>query len=351
MGQTNFFKIFTIIAFLAFASVSCWATAESLHLLLSSIPLVWCWVVTVGFFVIASFGTKMIVDSLNQDVYMEKRGIRLVGGILITIAFWLFCSMPTNTHTFFFRNVINDKVNYDISLTQNYLNQIKSNEINETKIKSKSLELRNKVETKLGELKAEIENEANPGIGPKSRQIMKDFAELLGVAKIEPLSSKGTSIQDRERLYNAYRNKIFILLDNRLLILVKEMTPSNKIYMEQAENAYKNLDLVKKYVEDGTLDLNDADDIKSICDKLNAGYAVIKSYPQFVDFKNSSDEATYKGLNPVTKVKRMTSVIDVWKDFLKGEYAGHGFFFWVVISVLVDIAAFIFFDIAFRKQN
>jgi hypothetical protein len=351
MGQTNFFKIFTILAFLAFASVSCWATAESLHLLLSSIPLVLCWVVTVGFFVIASLGTKMIVDSLNQDVYVDKRGLRLFGGILITLFFWLICIMPTNTHTFFFRNVINDKVNYDISLTQNYLNQIKSNEINETKIKAKSLELRNKVETKLGELKAEIENEANPGVGPKSKQIMNDFAELLGVAKIEPLSSKGASIQNRERLYNAYRNKIFILLDNRLLILVKEMTSSNKKYMEQAENDFKNLDLVKKYIEDGTLDLNDAEDIKSICDKLNAGYATIKSYPQFVDFKNSNDEATYTGPNPVTKVKRLTSVFDVWEDFLKGEYAGHGFIFWVIISVLVDIAAFIFFDITFKKQN
>lgn len=36
---------------------------------------------------------------------------------------------------------------------------------------------------------------------------MKDFAELLGVAKIVPLSSKGTSVQDREKLYNAYREK------------------------------------------------------------------------------------------------------------------------------------------------
>ncbi len=351
MGQPNFIKIFSIVAFLAFATVSCWATAESLHLLLSSLPLVLCWVITVGFFVIASLGTKMIVDSFNQDVYMEKRGLRLIGGILITLIFWLICSMPTNTHTFFFRNVINDKVTSDIATTQTYLAQIKNNEINETKIQAKSLELRNKVDSKLGELKAEIENEANPGIGPKSKQIMKDFAELLGVAKIEPLSSRGASIQDRDRLYNAYRNKIYILLENRLLILVKEMTPSNNNYMKQAEKDWKNLELTKEYIENKKLDLDDADDIKLICDKLNAGYSTIKNYPQFVDFKNSNDEATYTAPNPVTKVKRMTSVFDVWDDFLKGDYAGHGFFFWVLISILVDLAAFIFFDIAFKKQQ
>jgi len=351
MNQNKFLKILSILAFLAFASVSCWATAESLHLLLSTWPLVLCWIVTIGFFAIASLGTLMIVDSLNQKIYMEKRGLRLVGGILIILVFWLIIIMPTNTHTFFFRNAINDKVNSDIATTQSYLNQLKSNEISEVKIKTKCLELRNKVESKLGELKAEIDNEANFGNGPKAQHILKDFAGLLGIAKIEPLSNKGTSVQDREKLNNAYRNKIYILLENRLLILVKEMTPPNKNYMKQAEKDWMNLELVKKYIENGTLNLNDAGDIKSICDKLNAGYATIKAYPQFVDFKNSNDEATYTVPNPITKVKRMTSVFDVWEDFLKGEYAGHGFFYWILISILVDIAAFIFFDITFKNSD
>jgi hypothetical protein len=349
MGQTNFFKIFSIFAFIAFATVSCWATAESLHLLQSSWPLVLCWIVTIGFFAIASLGTLMIVNSFNQDVYMERRGLHLIGGILIVLIFWLVCIMPTNAHTFFFLNAINDKVNSDIATTQSYLNQIKSNEVTETKINAKLMQLRNAIDSKLGELKAEIDNEANPGNGPKAQKILKDFASLLGIANIEPLSFKGTSIQEREKLNDLYRKKIYTLLENRNLILIKEMTPSNNNYMKQADIDYKNLELVKKYIEAGTLDLNDADDIKSICDKLNSGYATIKAYPQFVDFKNSNDEAIYIVPNPVTKVKRMTSVFDVWDDFLKGEYAGHGFFFWVLIAVLVDIAAFIFFDIAFKK--
>jgi hypothetical protein len=351
MGQTNFFKIFSIFAFIAFATVSCWATAESLHLLLSSWPLVLCWVVTIGFFAIASLGTLMIVNSFNQNIYMEKRGLHLLGGILIILTFWLVCIMPTNTHTFFFRNAINDKVSSDIATTQSYLNQIRSNEVTETKINAKLMQLRNAIDSKLGELKAEIDNEANPGNGPKAQKILKDFANLLGIANIEPLSFKGTSIQEREKLNDLYRKKIYTLLENRNLIMVKEMTPSNNNYMKQADVDYKNLELVKKYIDGGTLDLNDADDIKSICDKLNAGYATIKAYPQFVDFKNNNDEATYIAPNPVTKVKRMTSVFDVWEDFLKGDYAGHGFFFWVLISILVDAAAFIFFDIAFKKQQ
>lgn len=66
MNGNKFLKIFGLLGFLAFAAVSCWATAESLHLLLSSWPLALCWAVTIGFFFIASWGTKMIADSLNQ---------------------------------------------------------------------------------------------------------------------------------------------------------------------------------------------------------------------------------------------------------------------------------------------
>lgn len=351
MNENKFLKIFCILAFLAFAAVSCWATAESLHLLLSTFPIAMCWVVTVGFFFIASWGTKMIVDSFNQNIYLEKRRLHLLGGIIITLFFWLICSMPTNTHTFLYRSVINDKVTSDISTTEGYLVQIKDNTVTDTKIQIKCAKAKNDIEVKLGELKAEIMNDANPGFGPKAKEILRGFAELLGVARIEPLSYRGTSVQDRQRLYEAYRQKIYILLETRLLNIVKEMTPPNNNHQKQAEKDYKNLELVKTYIDDGTLDLNDADDIKTVCDKLNDGYATIRTYQQFVDFKDETDKVAYTSPNSVTKVKRMISVFDTWKDFINGEFEGHGFLFWIVISILVDVAAFIFFDIAFRKRE
>lgn len=47
----------------------------------------------------------------------------------------------------------------------------------------------------------------------------------------------------------------------------------------------------------------------------------------------------------------MLSVIDVWKDYFAGKFKGRGFLFWIVISILIDVAAFIFFDIAFKKRE
>lgn len=351
MEQKNYLKLIWMVAFIAFAAVSCWATAESLHLLLSSWPLAMCWVVTVGFFIIASLGTKMIVDSLNQDIYLEKRGLRLVGGIVIVLIFWLICSMPTNTHTFFYRTVINDKVNTDISTTRGYLSQIKNNTNNKTQATVKVNELKNNVDVLLGELEAEIKNEVNPGFGPKSKEILRKFATLLEVDKVEPLSYKGTSKQDRDKLCDAYRTKIYILAENRATNIMAHILSPNSDNIKEVKRDDENLALVKKYIGDKTINLNDAEDVEDVCDKLNTAYNTVKKNSDFINFSSKTDEANYTADNPITKVKRMISVFDVWEDFMAGEYAGHGFMFWIIISILVDIAAFIFFDLAFKKRE
>lgn len=351
MRQNNYLKLVWAVAFIAFAGVSCWATAESLHLLLSSWPLVLCWIVTVGFFIIASLGTKMIVDSLNQNIYIENKGFHLIGGIIIVLIFWLICSLPTNTHTFFYRTVINDKVNTDISTTRGYLSQIKNNTNNKTQATIKVNELKNNVDVLLGELEAEIKNEVNPGFGPKSKEILRKFAGLLGVDKVEPLSYKGTSKQDRERLCDAYRTKIYILAENRANNIMAHILTPNQDNIKDVKRDDENLALVKRYINDKTLNLNDAEDIGDVCDKLNTAYNTVKKNNDFVNFSSKEDEANYTANNPITKVKRMISVFDVWEDFFAGEYAGHGFAFWIIISILVDVAAFIFFNLAFKKNE
>lgn len=351
MEQKNYLKILWMVAFVAFAAVSCWATAESLHLLLSTWPLAMCWIVTIGFFIIASLGTKMIVDSLNQNIYLEKRGMRLIGGVFILLIFWLMCSMPTNTHTFFYRTLIDGMVTTDISMTRGYLGQIKNNTNNKNQAKSKVNELKNNVDVLLGELEAEIKNEANPGFGSKSKEILRQFASLLGVNKIEPLTFTGTSIQDRDRLCDAYRTKIYILRDSKANNIMTQILSPNPDNLKEVKREDNNLALLKKYIDDGIIDLNDAEDIKDVCAKLNTGYNTIKKNKEFVNFSSVADEETYTADNPMTKVKRMVDVFKVWEDFLKGEYAGYGFVFWIIISVLVDVAAFIFFDLAFKKDE
>ena len=351
MNNINYGKIICIIGFVLCGAVSCWATTESLHLLLSSWPKVFCWAVTICFFIIAAVGTKMITDSLNQDVYIVNRKNFLVGGIIIVLLFWLVCSMPTNTHTFFYRNLINDKLSTEIATTQGYLADIRDGKVTEEKIHTKIQELRNRTNILLGQLEAEIKNEANPGNGPRAKAILRDIATTLDVPEIKPLSFVGTSLQERATLCKEYRKMIYTLRETKEQNIRQEMTPTTDNFRKMADRDYKNLDIVKKNIDNENINVFDAKDIKMVCDKINQGYNTIKMNSQFVQFKNNSDHAAYTAPTPQTKVSRLLSVYDVWVDFVTGKEGGLSFVFWIIISILVDVAAFIFFDIAFKKTE
>lgn len=355
MGEVNYFKFITLFAFVAFAAISCWATAESLHLLQPSVPLAIVWIASVGFFIIASLGTKWIVDSLNQNVYIEKRGMLLTGGIILVVLFWLICVMPTNTHTFFFRNVVNEKVNQDITSTQNYLSQIKDNKAFKLSIDQRIKSIENEFQSKLLELENELNNPLNPGNGPGVENILKGFAIMLDVPKIELLTSRGNSNQE---ILDAYTSKLIQMkIDyiNRLNLQFQNQDTINKQREEAAEQAYNDIEILQNQIKAGKINLNDAEEIEDVSNKISRGYAVIKANAKengkdVVKFDSDEDKKAYTAENPVSKVKRLTSVFDVWKDFIKGAYAGSGFLFWVIIAILVDIAAFIFFDLTFKKE-
>lgn len=82
------------------------------------------------------------------------------------------------------------------------------------------------------------------------------------------------------------------------------------------------------------------------------GYAFIKANAQYIDFKNEQDEERYTREGTVPEAQEMLSVDKVWKDCLTTDkYEGHGFLWWVFIALLVDLSAFIFFNLAFAKEN
>ena len=353
MEQNKFVKIFSLCAFLAFATVSCWATAESLHLLLPALPLVLAWIITIGFFVIASIGSKMIVDSFNQNIYMEKRGLNLIGGTILLLVFWLICSMPTNTHTFFYRNCITDVTLDDLKNTEGYLNDIRDNTFAEEKFRLQCADLESKVNAKLEDLRLEIDG-PDHGDGPKAQAILVEISELLKCAPITKIDGPTATKQQRTNLVNAYREKILAQLQTREAAIYLQMVDEKKVAQAQktatadiknVQKAVYGLEEMRKNGVQDDATINAANGI------LKGAYSTVKNYSDMVVFKSDADREAYTADNQVTKTTRLLSVIDTWMDFMKGEFAGRGFLFWIIISILVDVAAFVFFDIAFKKSE
>ena len=142
---------------------------------------------------------------------------------------------------FFYRNLINDRVSGDIATTQGYLAQIKDNTVTDARIQAKCTEIENQVDTKLQSLEGEIKNPLNPGNGPETEKILGEIAQILGVASINKLSGTGNSVEERNRLYKAYREVILMQLENKKMNIKKSMTPSNSNYRKQAEKDWKNM--------------------------------------------------------------------------------------------------------------
>lgn len=353
MTNFNFGRFFSILLFLAFAGISAWATAESFHLSLDTWPKVLCWVMAAGFMVVASIGTKLIVDSLNQNIDVDNRGWQLVGGIILLIAFWIVCSMPTNTHTFFYRSDIHRVVNDDIATTEAYLQQLERFTVNANYKTEKINHLKEQVELKLGELEGEIRNEANPGFGTKSKQILREFASLLDMPKMEQLSVGQNA--SRQQVIDAYRSKIYALRDAKIREIQNETEAAeSSLFKNKAKEHLAELRNVRIAIDTGAVDLNIAEQVAAVEKVIDRAYKTIGAYSEFVNFKGHDKEiyVPSDGKEAITKVKSTISVYYVWKNMLTtNKYEGHGLWFWVVMAILVDVAAFIFFDIAFARRE
>lgn len=348
--MSKFRVIGSLIAFLILAGISCWATEKSLHMLLpAGWPEILVWGITVAFFVVASIGTKLIVDSLMSNEFVENRKGKLWGGILLVIFFWLIMSMPTNTHTFFYNDKIGSTISKDIETTNTYLQQVVDMGSNSTTVvlDARGKAIKDSVEGLITHIDAQFHGDEAPfkgGNGPIIGEYLKRINTILN----SQLTQHPNRYSKDPTILNGYHVEIRKALSNAL----RTHTISD-VSVQAAKKQKKRLAALNDSIQDhiASASLTEAE-IRQCEKELKDGYNIVATNKTFIQFdKNSDDEEVYTKENAETRTKRMSSVIDVFfVDFLKGKYPG-SFWYYVILSILVDVAAFIFFDIAFMKKN
>lgn len=353
MQTFNYKKIVSLVAFIGLAGFSCFWTAESLYIWQPSITIIGAWLIAIVFYIVASICFSKVLMTLDRNEYfggkLFGRGGQLLLGLLGLIVFWLMVSLPTNTHTLLYRASIKNIIITDLTRTQSYLQGLKDNNIEIKKIEDKYNSKKDAVDAHITRLIAEIDNPSAMGIGERFEKILVELEKTLG-ATIQREAKIGNTKTQWLATINYYQTQAYAQLKLFRAQCDKETA--------QIQNMMNSKEL-GKLIKNCGIALSDINNMSSIDNEiigaavndLTNGYSYIKANSQYIHFKdNDKERYTREGAMP--EAKEMLSVPDVWKDFLTTDkYSGHGFIWWVFIALLVDLAAFVFFDLTLSKNN
>jgi hypothetical protein len=346
MEQNKFLKIFAISAYLVLMFVSCWATVESLRLLLPSWPVVFFWAVSVIFFVVASMGTKLIVDSFNQRVRIDNRGWRLIGGILLLTVFWIIFFLPTNTHTFFYRSVIKDVLVDELTNTKGLLQNLSDEGEAGRIIEQEKNDFRNKIAALFANYSSEINNPGLIGSGERADNVLIEMEKELG--PIQRLILRSNSLHDRRIFLDEMGRLITVLLESKLTTYDTKLRNINSgLDKKSIRKLITEIQKIQNKIS--VMPTSNDEPTQLTRDILTQSFAIINQYSDVL--KQTYPNARVLLAYPLPMIVKLDSVVEVWKEFFAGKYADRGFVFWIIIAALIDIAGFIFFDIAFKNRD
>ena len=352
MRDFRFKRILLAIFFLGLAGFSCFWTAESLFIWQPSLSRIGAWLIAVAFYIVASLCFSKMITAFDKHAdFWGKfggRGGQMAIGVIGVLVFWLMVSLPTNTHTLLYRASIRPIITADIHRTMGYLTDLKDNNIKIKEINDQYSAKEQAVDALILRLEAEIDHPGNEGIGHRFETILVELDRVLfdgeaGNKKIQRVANVGTTKSQWLTAINYYQRQA-----QEQLINIRALCNKKIEDVRRAMNSETLADRIERL----NVALNDIDNMRGInyniisaAEKdLELGYAYIKANAEYIVLKPEDvDRYTREGILPETE--EMKSVPDVWVDYLTtNKYKGHGFVWWVIIALLVDLAAFIFFD-------
>lgn len=359
MRTLDFKKIICMLAFLGLAGFSCFWTAESLFIWQPSITIYGAWLIAVVFYIVASLCFTKVLKALDRNEYfgdkLGGRGGQLILGLLGLIVFWLVVSLPTNTHTLLYRASIKSVIKSDLTRTQGYLQGLKENNVEVKKIEDKYNSKKEAVDAHILRLIAETKNPSAMGIGHRFETILVELQKTLGT-ELQRVARIGNTPSQWLTAVNYYQSQAYEQLKLYKAECDKEIKKIQDLMKsDQLDNLIKNCGIALNDIDK----MNGVDnDILSAATKdLTNGYAFIKANSRYIDFASTpngeQDKKRYTREGAMPEAQEMLSVDQVWKDYLiTDKFQGHGFIWWILIALLVDLAAFVFFNLAFgRNEN
>lgn len=365
MQNRSFLSFFLpFLAFAGLATLSCWWTSDSLfhsQIFGEGTPKIVYWAVVICFYGIISLGTKWIIDSFNTEIYVKHRRLKLVGGMLIVIAFWISVGLPTNAHTLLYNRSAKSVARKELNWQEDQLAVFNTSideliEEKKSEIMQPVIEIQQLKETLTGE----ILHPDRPGFAKEAEEILQKIEAKLGVeiGSIPRTKATNSSKNEMNRLRQHYSNAI----DKQLNILVTKLVNDANLkvanytaLVAKAETATKKVKAVHSALD--AKDEKKEEVLAEARNQINNAYDVLDSRQLSRTTKPSRDRYIDEAMGMPSN--RLTNVVEVvYKDYLRGNLSKKydmpetkGLIYLILLSLLVDIGAFLFFNIAFRNNN
>ncbi len=330
MGNNNFLKLGAGVLWLAVSIASCYLTVESFYLLTG-----WSrwllWIMASAFFVLSSVGMTFIYDSFNSnsDLRNDERTPCFLTGLLIVLAFWGIFSLPTNAHTLYLQENAIEVVKKDLTKVQKELDNLSNREI---AIIDQDQKIKN-VRTLLSDLEVEYLNPSRRGLGWRCDTIIARIENELSNTeeKFKIDKSRGrTAKESFEHIERQVENK----LENSVIKDLTERFNISEEHQIQMKATSRKINNLLKHIDK----MNPSTAVEKSQKPLESACSLLETYTKKAEHKFDNTETA--------KLKNVYGVLFSW---FRGDLKGQGFAIWFVISILIDLAGFLFATIAFRN--
>lgn len=294
----------------------------------------------------------LVVEACNRDKYVDHRRLRFWGGLILVLVCWLGVSLPTNIHTLFYDSYVGNVANKDIDKTNSYLSQISTRQNQLQAYDS----IYNLVTSRFDEVASEFNGGHRPGNRSDGRDGNGQYTkeEIRAINNI--LTHEGVPEEYRieyDGRHNSTASDILTNYERQMRVGLEYLRKKYSAPQENVDSAasiIRKLNLLANQISamDQIGEVHNDIVIQTLT-ILNAGYNQIKVAQKYIVFANDAEKEYYTSDNPETLTKRMLSPYDVLTDFFAGKYP-NTFLYSIFFSILIDLGAFIFFDIAFRKE-
>lgn len=348
MNNSSFFKIFAFVSFIAFAAVSCWSTTESLFLTLehAEIPKWVFWIAVVGLYVLTSICVKLVLDSFNQNIYVEHRSVKFIVGLLGILLLWIAFSMPTNAHTYFYKQMAKNTAVKELKHVDGELQKLSSEHSFLETYNAEWDKYEADVMSRLNKIKAEIKDFQNTGTGDKTEACVAETEDILGIktGTIARIKARDRSQKEINKACEHYD----VAVKEQLAVKKQQHEANVQRAYADFQERMKNVPLLRRNIKTTLEQLDDEQYDKE---------AVLKNARKVIGESYAELEAQFNGIytydENVYRSDRLVKVTKVWGDYFSGKFkhTDYTLWYWILLSIIVDIAAFAFFNLTFKKED